>query len=110
MQYATRAEDEVFNEQIHPISLEKIDFKKVPTFDVVFDFLNSIYRGERLAPECLGEWCALGCGVERAMTLRAQSCVWRTWSVCWRPLTCAWYGRWRATQTQGECVACVFCA
>jgi len=52
-QYQTRAEDEIFNEQLHPLSLDKIDFKKVPTFDLVFDFLNTIYRGERLAPECL---------------------------------------------------------
>ena len=52
-QYKGRAEDEIFNEQMHPITEDKIDFKKVPTFDIVFDFLNSIYRAERLAPECL---------------------------------------------------------
>lgn len=37
-----------------PLTLAaQLDFRKVPTFDVVFDFLNAIYRGERLAPECL---------------------------------------------------------
>ena len=52
-QYKPRTEDEIFNELLHPINNDKVDAKKVPQFDVVFDFLNSIYRAERLAPECL---------------------------------------------------------
>ena len=52
-QYKCREEDEIFNEQLHPINNDKVDVKRAPAFNVVFDFLNNIYRAERLAPECL---------------------------------------------------------
>jgi hypothetical protein len=54
-QYQTRAEDEIFNEQLHPLSLDKIDFKKV---------------GWRV----LELWQADGCSVAKQCLSLFQSC------------------------------------
>jgi hypothetical protein len=94
--YKTRVEDEIFNEQLHPINNDKVDVKKarvtllflfasshkcclcqVPTFDLVFDFLNSIYRAERLAPECLVMCLAYMDRLVTSTAVRMHASNWR---------------------------------
>ncbi len=76
-QYKTRVEDEIFNELLHPINNDKVDSKKVPTFDLVFDFLNSIYRAERLAPECLVMCLAYIDRMLQSTPIRMHASNWR---------------------------------
>jgi hypothetical protein len=73
----TRSEDEIFNEVLHPINNDKVDSKKVPTFDLVFDFLNSIYRAERLAPECLVMCLAYIDRMLQSTPIRMHASNWR---------------------------------
>lgn len=76
-QYKTRSEDEIFNELLHPINNDKVDSKKVPSFDLVFDFLNSIFRAERLAPECLVMCLAYIDRMLQSTPIRMHATNWR---------------------------------
>ncbi len=50
---------------------------QVPTFDLVFDFLNSIFRAERLAPECLVMCLAYMDRLLQSTTIRMHASNWR---------------------------------
>ena len=75
--YKCAVEDEIFNEQLHPINNDRIDVKKVPSFDLVFDFLNTIYRAERLAPECIVMCLAYVDRMLHATPIRMHASNWR---------------------------------
>lgn len=76
-QYKAKESEEIFLESLHPINNDKIDSKKVPTFDLVFNFLNNIYRAERLAPECLVMTLAYMDRMLQSTSIRMHACNWR---------------------------------
>ena len=49
----------------------------MPSFDLVFDFLNSIFRAERLAPECLVMCLAYMDRLLTSTPVRMHACNWR---------------------------------